>query len=77
MNTSELKLDIIQKITELKEVRVIEEIKKLLDFELNDIYELSESQKNRVAEAREEYTNGNFLNEEEADKEIDQWLNEK
>ncbi|WP_277631890.1 hypothetical protein [Avrilella dinanensis] len=77
MNTSELKLDIIQKITELKEVRVIEEIKKLLDFELNDIYELSESQKNRVAEAREEYTNGNFLTEEEADKEIDQWLNEK
>ena len=77
MNTSELKLDIIQKITELKEVRVIEEIKKLLDFELNDIYELSESQKNRVAEAREEYTNGNFLTEEEADKEIGQWLNEK
>lgn len=77
MNTSELKLDIIQKITELKEVRVIEEIKKLLDFELNDIYELSESQKNRVAEAREEYTNGNFLTEKEADKEIDQWLNEK
>lgn len=38
MNTSELKLNIIQKITELKEVRVIEEIKRLLDFELIKVF---------------------------------------
>jgi len=78
MNTSELKLNIIQKITELKEVRVIEEIKRLLDFELDKgIYELSENQKSRVAEAREEYTNGKILTENEADNEIDQWLKEE
>lgn len=78
MNTSELKLNIIQKITELKEVRVIEEIKRLLDFELDQgIYELSETQKNRVAEAREEYTNEDFLTADEADNEIDQWLKEE
>lgn len=58
MSTSELqlKLDIINRITELKEIRVIKEIKKLLDFELEDnLYELSSEQKNRVAEARKEY----------------------
>ncbi len=55
MSTSELqlKLDIISRITELKEVRVIKEIKKLLDFELEEnLYELSTDQENRVAEAK-------------------------
>lgn len=80
MSTSELqlKLDIISRITELKEVRVIKEIKKLLDFELEEnLYELSTNQKNRVAEARKEYKNGNYINNEEANNEIDQWLKEE
>lgn len=79
MSTSELqlKLDIISRITELKEVRVIKEIKKLLDFELEDtLYELSTDQENRVAEARKEYKNGDYITNEEAEDEIDQWLKE-
>ena len=35
MNTAELKIDLINKITKLKEVRIIEEIQKFLDFELD------------------------------------------
>lgn len=80
MSTSELqlKLDIINRITELKEIRVIKEIKKLLDFELEDnLYELSSEQKNRVAEARKEYKKGDYITNEEADNEIDQWLKEE
>lgn len=80
MTTSELqlKLDIISRITELKEVRVIKEIKKLLDFELEEnLYELSTDQENRVAEARKEYKNGDYIANEEADNEIDQWLKEE
>ncbi|WKW46388.1 hypothetical protein P3875_11525 [Myroides sp. JBRI-B21084] len=80
MSTSELqlKLDIINRITELKEIRVIKEIKKLLDFELEEnLYELSSEQKNRVAEARKEYKKGDYITNEEADKEIDQWLKEE
>ena len=79
MSTSELqlKLDIINRITELKEVRVIKEIKKLLDFELEEsLYELSTDQKNRVTEARKEYRTGDYITNEEADNEIDQWLKE-
>ena len=80
MSTSELqlKLDIISRITELKEVRVIKEIKKLLDFELEEnLYELSTDQENRVAEARKEYKNGDYIANEVADNEIDQWLKEE
>jgi len=80
MGTSELKLklDIINKITELKEIRVIEEIKKLLDFELDeDVYELSPNQQKRITKAREEYANGDFLLHEEVEKEMEQWLNEE
>ena len=77
MSSSELqlKLDIISRITELKEVRVIKEIKKLLDFELEEsLYELSTD---RVAEARKEYKNGDYITNEEAENEIDQWLKEE
>ncbi|WP_379965162.1 hypothetical protein [Epilithonimonas sp. UC225_85] len=74
----QLKLDVINKITELKEIRVIREIKKLLDFELDeDVFVLSKQQENRIAEARKEYASGEISSNEEVNKEIDQWLNEK
>ncbi|WP_312763842.1 hypothetical protein [Epilithonimonas sp.] len=74
----QLKLDIINRITELKEIRVIKEIKKLLDFELDEeIYVLSQQQESRIAEARKEYTNGEVSSDEEVKKEIEKWLNEK
>ena len=74
----QLKLDVINKITELKEIRIIREIKKLLDFELDeDVFVLSKQQENRIAEARKEYANGEISSNEEVNKEIEQWLNEK
>lgn len=73
-----LKLDVINQITELKEIRIIKEIKKILDFELDEeIFELSQKQKNRIAKAREEYADGEIFTNEEVNNEIDQWLNEK
>jgi len=74
MNTDELKLDIIKRITSLKESYIIEEIQKLLDFELDEgVYQLSEEQKNRLIEAKSD----KILTEEEANREIEEWLNEK
>lgn len=61
MSTAELKLklELINKITELKEIRIVKELKKLLDFELDkEIFELSQKQKNRITKARKEYSNG-------------------
>lgn len=78
MNTSDLKLDLINRITQLKEVRIVEEIQKLLDFELDQSeYTLDESQKERIAEAREEYNRNAYLTEDEANQDIEEWLKEK
>lgn len=55
MNTAELKIDIINKITKLKETRIIEEIQKILDFELDQgVFQLSEAQNNRIIEAAQD-----------------------
>jgi len=74
MNTDELKLDIINRITNLKEAYIIEEIKKLLDFESEEgVYQLSDEQKKRLTEAKTD----KVLTEAEANSEIEKWLNEK
>ena len=74
MNTAELKIDLINKITKLKDVRIIEEMQKFLDFELDKgDYKLSDAQKDRILEAE----NDKVLTEEEANREIEEWLNEK
>jgi hypothetical protein len=78
MSTAELKLDLINKISEMKEVGIIKEIKKLIDFELNeDIFELNQLQIDRITEAKEEYSNGKILSEKQANSDIEKWLNEK
>ena len=74
MNTAELKIDLINKITKLKEVRIIEEIQKFIDFDLDEgEYKLSDAQKNRILEAESD----KVLTEEEANREIEEWLNER
>lgn len=80
MEASELnlKLDLINKINELDDIKIIKEIRKFLDFELDEkVYELSQAQKERIAEARTEYKNSLTLTEEQANNEIDEWLKEK
>ena len=51
METSELKIksDLLNKINELDDIRIIKEIKKFLDFELDEkIYKLNKAQQNRI-----------------------------
>jgi len=69
---------LINRISILDDARIIKEIKKLLDFELDEkVYELNQPKKSRIEEARNEYKNAQILTEEDANNEIDQWLNEK
>lgn len=78
MSTAELKLKVINRITNITDNNLIEQIHRLIDFELEkDVYELSEEQIQRIAEAREEYQKGDTLTNEEAIKEIEKWLDEK
>jgi len=78
MKTADLKLEIISRITQLNEVRIIEDIKHLLDFELSkDAYELSSEQINAIEESRKEYKNGYYIDNDEITDDIDKWLDEK
>jgi len=78
MSTAELKIDLISRIANTEEPRIIEELRKLLDFELDkEAYELNTRQHQRVSEAKAEYLAGNVLSEQQADEAIDQWLSEK
>ena len=78
MSTAELKIDLISRIANTEEPCIIEELCKLLDFELNvDVYKLNAQQQQRVNEAQAEYAAGNVLSELQADESIDQWLSER
>lgn len=73
-----MKLDLINKISEMKEIGIIKEIKKLIDFELNeDVFELNQLQIDRIAEAKEEYSKGKVISEKKANADIEKWLKEK
>lgn len=74
MNTAELKIDLINKITKLKEVHLIEEIQNLIDFELEKgVFKLSSAQKKRITEAKID----SVLSEGKANSDIEKWLKEK
>ena len=74
MNTTEIKLNLISQITQINDFHIIEEIQNLLYFELNkNIYTLNEKQKIRLTEAKKD----NVITKQEADKEIEKWLNDK
>ncbi|MBL0293973.1 MAG: hypothetical protein IPQ04_06830 [Saprospiraceae bacterium] len=74
MGTAELKIDIINKITNLKEVRIIEEIQKMLDFEMDKgDFILNAAQKSRILDAKQD----KVLIEEEANSDTEKWLQER
>ena len=74
MNIAELKIDIINKIIRLKEARIVEEIQQILDFELDQgVFQLSDAQKKRIIEAAQD----DYLTDEQANKDIDEWLQGK
>jgi hypothetical protein len=74
MNAAELKLDLINRIATLKDSKIIEEIKNLLDFEqANTVFELNDEQEKRLLAAQKD----EILTEDEANNEIEKWLLEK
>lgn len=78
MSTAELKNRLIEKIQNTQDGRILEEAYRLLDLENEDIdvFELNDAQKRAISEAREQIKNGQFLTEEAANQEIDEWLKE-
>lgn len=78
MSGAELKKRLIERIQKIDDVNLLGEAFRLLQPKSDDIdvYRLSEEQRAAVNEAREQYARGEFLTDDEANKNIDEWLNE-
>lgn len=76
MSTVELKKKLIHTIQKIEDEDILAEVYRLLELDIDsyNIYKLNDEQKEAIAESREQIQNGQFLTEEEADKEIDKWL---
>lgn len=62
MNTADLKIDLINKITQIKETNVIKEIQRVIDFELNEgIFKLTDAQKKRITDAKQEIRQKKYI----------------
>ena len=76
MTAKELKKRLIRKIDQSENNELLEEMYRLIANEEADfsIYELSEDQIKAVEEGQLQYKNGEFLTEDQADKDIAEWL---
>lgn len=77
MTSIELKNKVIGKINQINDDEILKEVYQLLDdnFEDTEIYQLSENHKIAVEIAITEIDNGEYLTNEQANKEIGKWLN--
>jgi hypothetical protein len=76
MSTTELRKRLIDKIQKTDNENILKEAYRLLELETEDIeiYKLSDDQKKAISEARKQIEKGQFLTNDQADKEIDEWL---
>lgn len=76
MSAIELKKRLIDKIQSTDDENLLEEVYRLLELETEDIevYKLSDEQSKKVIEAKQQIKTGQFLTNDQADKEIDEWL---
>lgn len=77
MKTKEIKRKLINEINLSKNKNLLEEFYNFLNLEneIQETYKLNTEQNSAIAEAREQIKNDDYLTNEEADQEIDEWLN--
>ncbi|ADR23389.1 hypothetical protein MATR_27610 [Marivirga tractuosa] len=75
----DLKQQLIDKIQLTTDKVKLEEIYRLLEIEFDEqeVYILSAEQKSAVKEAQKQIKNGEFLSDEQANKEVEEWLKRK
>lgn len=76
MTAKELKKRLIHRIDKSDNNELLKEMYRLIANEETDIslYQLSDDQLKVVEEGQLQYKNGHFLTEEQADKDIEEWL---
>ena len=78
MKNIDLKSKLLEEIKNSEDYQVLEEVYKLLNLESEsfEVFKFSERQEKSILKAIQQIKNGDFLTEEEANKEIDKWLEE-
>jgi hypothetical protein len=78
MSTIELREKIINQLANINDVSFLSAIKILVDSKVeNEIYKLSEYQKQRVDLGREQLRKNQTISHDDLQKQIDQWLGSK
>ena len=77
MKTTELKKRVIGKIFSIEDEILLKDVSKLIGVscDVEEIYHLSDKQLKAVEEAQEQYLRGEYVTNEELEKEIEEWLN--
>ena len=76
MKTVELRKKLIEQIKLSENKSLLEELHHFLsqENEIHHVYKLNEEQKLAIEEAQDQIENGEYLTNEQADHEIEQWL---
>ena len=76
MSTVELRKKLIEKIKRTENGELLEEAYRLLELETEDIeiYKLTEEQRDAISEGRLQIKTGKSLTDDQANNEIDEWL---
>jgi uncharacterized membrane protein len=76
MTTMELKKKLIKRINNIDDELLLQEMSRLAGIgeQESDIYYFTEEESRAIEEARESYARGEFLTNDEANKEVDEWL---
>jgi hypothetical protein len=77
MTTFEIKKKLINEINLSNNKSLLEELYRFLNLEneIQELYQLNTEQQSAISEARKQITNGDHLTDDEANQEIDEWLN--
>ena len=76
MPDTSLKEKLINKIKETNDPVILEEVSNLFELQEPDtIYQVNDEQKKAIEEAKKQIKDNQTLNDEQADKDIDEWLN--
>ena len=77
MTTNELKHKVIAKINELDDDSLLKDLIRLIEDSTddNETYRLSDNHKNAINIAIDQIEKGDYLTNEQSNKQIDEWLN--
>ena len=77
MATLELKKYLVSKINQIDDDLILNEIVQLIDKKESTVYQLSEEQINLVNEAKEQFKNGDYIDQDEMDRRVEAWKKRK